>query len=258
MYHAYKKDRKSFAQIKLGDKTFSTNKNDEWEEKPSKVDYQAWIDSTKEGLRMLDKPFKDCALEREVKLTGTPYAVYAVYIENDTISVFLNQKTDKIERFKGRNYAKGISYTAYFDLPFEIKAPKIPSEKTNKYTYFNLFPPMYSDNEDYDGNEPVFVFGDKTAEFEDGQAKMFQFLGMNVRYPEKARKNGVEGTVYIGFVVEKDGAITNINLKRGIAKDCNAEAIRVIELMSGKWNAGEFQGKKVRMAYTLPIKFKLE
>ena len=262
VYRTFKKNTNNFAQIKMGNKSFFTNESGGWEEKsPLKFNYQNWLDSTKMGLLMMEKPFKNCVAAREVNITGTLYTVYSVYVENDTITVFLNKKTDKIERFNGRNYAQGWSYTVHFDLPFVIKEPKIATEKTDKFSNFvnfSLFPPIVSESEDFDGTEPVFIMVDKNPEFESGQAAMFKFLAQNIQYPEPSRKAGIQGTVYIGFVVETDGKISNVKLKRGIGGDCNEEAIRVLNLMSGKWKAGQFQDKNVRVAYTLPIKFKLE
>jgi periplasmic protein TonB len=120
-----------------------------------------------------------------------------------------------------------------------------------------MFPPSYVYDE-FDGNERVFVVVDKNAEYKNGQMEMFKFLGRTLIYPKNAREKNIQGNIYIGFVIEKDGKLTNFKLKRGISNDCNEEAMRVIQLMSGDWEAGVFNGQKVRQAFTLPIKFKLE
>jgi periplasmic protein TonB len=89
---------------------------------------------------------------------------------------------------------------------------------------------------------------------------MFKFLQSNLKYPAVARENSVEGTVYVGFVVEKDGSISNVTVKRGIANGgggCNDEAVRVVKMMP-KWKPGKQQGKAVKVNYTLPVKFKLQ
>ncbi|MCX6231044.1 MAG: energy transducer TonB [Bacteroidetes bacterium] len=92
-------------------------------------------------------------------------------------------------------------------------------------------------------NPPTFINGD-TA--------LLNFLTRNLKWPNS--EIDVEGTVYISFIVEKDGSLTNINILRGIQNKFDQEAIRVIKLMP-KWIAGEQKGKKVRVRYNLPIKF---
>jgi TonB family protein len=94
-------------------------------------------------------------------------------------------------------------------------------------------------------------------EYEGGIEGLFRFLASNVRYPAYARERGIEGTVYVGFIVEKDGSVVEFDVKKGVHKALDDESIRVAGLMP-KWTAGKLDGKKARVAYTLPIKFKLE
>ncbi len=78
----------------------------------------------------------------------------------------------------------------------------------------------------------------------------------NIRYPEMARQNGIEGTVYLKFVVEKDGSISNPQVIRNIGGGCGAEALRVVGKMP-KWTPGKQRGRVVRVLFTLPVKFSL-
>jgi periplasmic protein TonB len=94
-------------------------------------------------------------------------------------------------------------------------------------------------------------------EFKDGVAAMYQFLNKNIIYPAVARENGIEGTVYVSFVVSKDGSIREVQLKRGIGGGCSEEAIRVIKLMPN-WNPGKQNGKAVAVTFTMPVKFELD
>ena len=98
---------------------------------------------------------------------------------------------------------------------------------------------------------------EQVPEFPDGTKAMFKWLSENVKYPPMARENGIEGTVYVGFVVWKDGTVQNIQIKRGINGVCNEEAMRVVRAMP-TWKPGRQNGKAVNVAFTLPIKFKLE
>jgi TonB family protein len=94
-------------------------------------------------------------------------------------------------------------------------------------------------------------------EFNGGQLEMFQFLGNNTVYPKSSRESGIEGTVYVGFVVNKLGEIVDVKTKRGVSKLLDREAVRVVKSMPN-WKPGKQDGELVRVAYTLPIKFKLE
>jgi TonB family protein len=107
------------------------------------------------------------------------------------------------------------------------------------------------------GNEIKFFPYQITPEFKGGVQEMFKYLGENIKYPRTARENGVEGTVYVGFVVAEDGSVEDVMVKRGVSKDVNDEALRVVKSMP-KWEAGKLDNELVRVAYTLPIKFKLE
>jgi TonB family protein len=246
------KDKKYFST----DKGYSRDPN-VWEEKtPTNFNYNAWIDSCKSASSVFNLPFKNCFLSEEIMITGMAYSIHSIKIANDTFDVWINKSTDKLERITGKNKAKITRFEWLFDIPFSVAAPPEKQEENNNFGT-NMFPPSYSFDE-FDGTERVYVTVDKMAEYAEGQKEMFKFMGMNIRYPKEARENGIQGTIYIGFVVEKDGKLTNINIKRGISRDCNEEALRVLKLMSGKWSAGIYNGQKVRQAFTLPTKFKLE
>ena len=105
--------------------------------------------------------------------------------------------------------------------------------------------------------DATLFFVEQKPEFENGEKALYDFLGKNIVYPAIARENGIMGTVFVGFVVSKDGTIRNVEIKRGIGGGCNEEAIRVIKLMP-KWKPGKQNGKAVNVAFTLPVKFRLE
>jgi periplasmic protein TonB len=103
----------------------------------------------------------------------------------------------------------------------------------------------------------TFEYVEQMPEYPDGMKAMFRFLSEHVKYPAVARENGIEETIYIGFVVGNDGTIRNVNVKRGKNSSLNEEAVRVVSMMP-KWKAGRQNGKAVNVAYTLPIKFHLD
>lgn len=90
--------------------------------------------------------------------------------------------------------------------------------------------------------------------FQGGADSLRNFLIRNVQYPEVAKQNEIHGIVYVGFVIEKDGLISNVKVLRGIGGGCDEEAIRAVKLMP-KWNPGYSKGKLVRASYIVPVKF---
>lgn len=96
-------------------------------------------------------------------------------------------------------------------------------------------------------------------EYPGGENELYSFVGQNLRYPEIAKMNEIQGTATIRFVVEKDGSVSGITLLRGFDNACNKEAVRVIELMAKqKWVPGrDEKGNAVRAYFSIPIRFKI-
>jgi protein TonB len=101
----------------------------------------------------------------------------------------------------------------------------------------------------------------KKAEFIGGNEEMIKFLSENVKYPEdvlQANEKGanIHGRVYVKFVVEKDGSISDVEVVRSVHPSLDAESVRVVKLMSGKWTPATEREKPVRSKFTLPFVFK--
>jgi periplasmic protein TonB len=105
--------------------------------------------------------------------------------------------------------------------------------------------------------EGEIVFVDTQAEFEGGYAALAKFLRKNLNYPRMAIDAGVTGKVFVSFVVDKFGEISDIQITKGIGFNCDEEAIRVIKAMP-KWNPGRQGGRAVKSRFNLPIVFMLE
>lgn len=103
----------------------------------------------------------------------------------------------------------------------------------------------------------VYVIVEEKASYKGGFKALFEYLEQNLVYPEQAKKEGIQGTVYIKFTVNKDGSITDIEIKRAVEPAIDKEAVRLVKGMPN-WKPGKNQGKPVRSKYTLPIKFKLQ
>ena len=102
----------------------------------------------------------------------------------------------------------------------------------------------------------IFVDVESVPEFPGGEQALFQFLGENTQYPQKAMDKGIKGTVYMQFVVMEDGSITKIKALKSPHKLLTEEAARVLSVMP-KWKPGMQKGKPVRVYYKLPFRFNL-
>lgn len=104
------------------------------------------------------------------------------------------------------------------------------------------------------GDSEVFVVVEDMPMFPGGNVQ--KWIAKNVKYPVLAMENGIQGKVYIKFVIERDGSITDVKVLRGVDASLDKEAVRVVKAMP-KWKPGKQRGKPVRVSYTLPINFQL-
>jgi protein TonB len=105
-------------------------------------------------------------------------------------------------------------------------------------------------------NSKIFTAVEIIPSFPGGIEKFYKFLQYNIRYPGEAVTKNVQGKVFISFIVEKDGSLTDIKVVRAIGGGCDEEAVRVMKL-SPNWNPGIQNNRPVRVAYTMPISFTL-
>ena len=118
------------------------------------------------------------------------------------------------------------------------------------------FTPVVQEVEEEAEEEEIFVFIEEQASFPGGTEALYKFLRENIKYPPAARENGIEGKVFLKFVVEKDGSVSNVKVMRDIGSGCGAEAVRVVKSMP-KWTPGKQRGRAVRSEYSLPVSFSL-
>lgn len=114
--------------------------------------------------------------------------------------------------------------------------------------------PLEPEEEEMMEEEPVFVIVESMPMFPGGEEARLKYLNENVRYPTMANEAGIQGRVYVEFVVEKDGSVTNVRVIRGIGGGCDEEAIRVVQNMP-KWIPGRQRNVPVRVRFNMPIKF---
>ncbi len=151
-----------------------------------------------------------------------------------------------------------------------VEAPPPPSPKVEVPEKPILAPPI---DEDDGGTAVIFaeqmprfpgcedLAGDKKAADKCATTELLKFLSSKLNYPALARENGVQGTVVIRFIVEKDGSLTEMEIVRDPGAGLGREALRVVNLMNqmeGKWTPGKQNARPVRVRFNLPVKFRLQ
>ena len=103
----------------------------------------------------------------------------------------------------------------------------------------------------------VFDVVEEMPSFPGGQGALMSFLNSNIKYPVVAQENGVQGRVIVGFVVERDGSITDVKVMRSVDPSLDREAQRVVKAMP-RWKPGKQNGSAVRVKYNVPVVFRLQ
>lgn len=116
-------------------------------------------------------------------------------------------------------------------------------------------PPVMEEEEVVEAE--IFTVVESMPEFPGGPAKMMEYIAKNIKYPAMARESGIQGRVFVNFVVEPDGSVSNVKVLRGIGGGCDEEAVRVVESMP-TWTPGRQRGKAVRVSFNLPVRFTLQ
>ncbi len=174
-----------------------------------------------------------------------------ILIEDDLSEITVHKKKPEMPKPKIVQIIDIVDDETEIDDEIEISS-EVTDETTND---LNIIPDF--DIEEIDKEEDViFSFVQNQPEFPGGETALYKYLKSNLKYPPDAREINLQGTVYITFVVWKDGSISDVKILRGIGGGCDEEVIRVIELMPN-WIPGNQNGKKVNAAFQMPIKFKL-
>lgn len=122
---------------------------------------------------------------------------------------------------------------------------------------FNKNEEMWSNEISEIEDVPVYAIVEKMPQYLGGEDARIQFLKDNINYPQHEALKGIEGTVYISFVIDFDGSVTSVKILKGVSDGINAESIRVVKLFP-KWMPGTQNGKPVRVLFNMPIDFKIE
>lgn len=174
-------------------------------------------------------------------------------VRQTTPTIVASTKVREEDRMKTQEEIKNkIAGIEDHEGPEGHVAPVItPDESGSENGTAHIAPPQ---NENPD---ELVDFSSTMPEYPGGEEALIAFLRDNMKYPTQARNSNVEGRVVVGFIVNRDGNIENIQIKRGLGYGCDEEARRVIGMMP-KWSPGDNNGKKVSVIYELPIFFELE
>lgn len=107
-------------------------------------------------------------------------------------------------------------------------------------------------HKDTTADDKVYKVCEQMPTYEGGDAALMKYIGENLKYPEEAKERGLQGRVVVGFIIEKDGSLTNFKVLRAVDRALDAEALRVVKGMP-KWIPGRQNGQCVRVRYLLPI-----
>lgn len=115
---------------------------------------------------------------------------------------------------------------------------------------------IVSDEPEEEVADEIFTIVEEQPTPNGGMSAFYDFVRKNLKYPSQARRMGIEGKVFVQFVVDKDGTITDVQAIKGIGAGCDEEAIRVLK-NHPKWKPGKQRGRAVRVRMVIPITFKL-
>lgn len=121
-----------------------------------------------------------------------------------------------------------------------------------------ILPPAEQKVKESEEKDIPFVSVEQMPEFPDGEQAMFKYFGDKTVYPKSAKKAGITGVVFIYFIIDREGNVSNAEVKRGIkdGEELNEEALRVVKSMP-KWKPGYQNGKPASVQFTVPIRFTL-
>ena len=193
------------------------------------------------------------------RFSEKPIAFATVVLEKDGNDLYYTNSDKngsyKITRINEGTYNVKVSCDGYESV--SIRAVNIPVKKLTFQDFW-----LKKNDADEPSSQKAVVSQDSIyrvsevmPQYPGGPNEIMRYIQENIKYPQSAKDNKIEGRVFVTFVVEKDGSITNAAVLRGIDKECDAEALRVVSSMP-KWNPGQQDGKNVRTQFTIPIIYK--
>ena len=151
--------------------------------------------------------------------------------------------------------SSGSGKSTFLNLLGGLDRPSAGKLYVDGKNLFKMTEEQKETEESISNDEPLMTV-ENMPEFPGGSMAMLQYLSGNIKYPEEARDNNIQGRVIISFIIEKDGSITNAEVVKNVHELLDSEALRCVSAMPA-WTPGSHQGKPVRVRYTIPLNFKL-
>lgn len=146
-----------------------------------------------------------------------------------------------------------VDNTAIIKDDLEILNSEATAETKIEVTQIQIAQTVEKEKEE----EKIFVVVEEMPEFPGGELALRKYIASAIKYPTVAQENGIQGTVFISFVVDRDGGVSNVKIVRGVDPSVDKEAMRVVSTLP-KWKPGKQRGKPVRVSYSVPIHFRLD
>ena len=193
------------------------------------------------------------------RFTEKPIALATILLEKDGKELYYTT-SDKngryeITKIKAGAYNVKVSCEGYETVT--IRDVNIPVKKLTFQDFWlkNKEASAAPSQKVVASQDSIYRVAEVMPQYPGGPNEMMRYIQENIKYPQSAKDNKIEGRVFVSFVVEKDGSITNAAVMRGIDKECDAEALRVVASMP-KWTPGQHKGEVVRTQFTIPIYYK--
>lgn len=134
---------------------------------------------------------------------------------------------------------------------------QIEDTEADDATVIDVAPVIETKKEEEEEEQQVFFIVEDMPVFPGGELALRKYIANAIKYPVIAQENGIQGKVYVTFVVDKDGSVSDARIARGVDPSLDKEALRVVNTLP-KWKPGKQRGKPVRVSYTVPINFVLQ
>jgi periplasmic protein TonB len=169
------------------------------------------------------------------------------------VSLLLISPTAAISQVGSKDKSASKSTT---EKPVQFQVIEVENSPEGEPDYPSIALPVEAVEEA--PSDPVFSFVEKMPEFKGGSEALKKFISNHLVYPLEAIEKGIQGTVYIKFIVRMDGTLTDFEVIRTLHPSTSKAALDVVKLTQGDWTPGEHKGKKVDVYNTVAVKFSLK
>jgi periplasmic protein TonB len=251
-YKFYAEHFLGYSLIKKNGYSYFTRDGKMWKnEFPNSLNYTGWIDSCQQSLGIFAKSLKSCNTLPIKTVTGMKYDIYEANTDKGSYDLWVNHDTKKLYKIEGMTMEDSVKLALYYNLPIQVNDPTELNEK--QLSVFGFSPPLYLDNENLDGTEPVYLATDKRVEYKDGFGALYENLSKTIKMPKNDLRKGGSVNTLVSFVIEKDGSISNIKIRSKVSKALEREILSFFNLTNKDWRPAIYNKLKVRSYLTLPL-----